>query len=166
MKVLLFIFFISSSVFANNEACSRIALVNYQEILVDSSASRPGEGLRFYLEKDQTAKQLLDEYQDRSKPSWKSAAISTTGTLMILGGFLSSGNATGLGSRNTLLAGGASILILNYLYSRASQYKNESLLKRSVDEYNKRNLPKIYFSPYGDVDKSSLGVGIGITQEF
>ncbi len=165
MKFLVAVLFMTYLSYAANETCSRVAVVNYQEVLVDFSSSKPGEGLRYYLEKDKKAKVLLDEYQEKSKPSWRSAAISTTGTLMMLGGALSSGNRDTFGDRNLLFFGGLSIIVLNYFYSKEDQSRNEHLLQRSVNEYNKRNNPKIYFSPFGDGDKS-IGVSLGITEEF
>ncbi len=167
MKKLIALLFILTITIGHcdSDTCSRIAVINYQEVLIDSSSSKPGDGLRFYLEKDPKAREFLDEYQELSKPSWKSSVISTTGTLMILSGLLSSGDSKIIGSKNFMLLGGLSIITLNYLYSKTQQAKNELLLKRSVDEYNKRNLPKIYFSPFGDGDKS-IGVGVGLTKEF
>ena len=50
------------------ETCSRKAIVNYQEILVDGGSNKKGEGLRFYLEKDKYSKELLDKYQGSSIP--------------------------------------------------------------------------------------------------
>jgi hypothetical protein len=53
---------------------------------------------------------------------------------------------------------------ISYLISKTNQYNNEYLLLRSIDEYNKRNTPKIFFSP---TDPSQgMGAGIGIGQEF
>lgn len=146
------------------ETCSRVATINYQEVLVDVSSSNQGEGLRYYLEKDEIAKQLLDEYQENNNPTWKSAAMSTLGTAMILGGFLrtTDGSEEFYTSRNALIFGGASLIAISYLISKTKQYNNEYLLLKSVDEYNKRNTPKIYFAPSGDMK----GVGIGVGKEF
>ncbi len=148
------------------ETCSRVATINYQEVLVDVSSNNRGEGLRYYLEKDQVAKSLLDEYQDNNKPSWKTAALSTLGTGMIIGGILRTGTGEGesFTNRNVLLVGGLSMIVMSYLISRTNQYKNEYLLQKSVDEYNKRNTPKIYLTPL-DTQKG-MGVGIGLGQEF
>ncbi len=148
------------------ETCSRVATINYQEVLVDVSSNNRGEGLRYYLEKDQVAKSLLDEYQDNNKPSWKTAALSTLGTGMIIGGILRTGTGEGesFTNRNVLLVGGLSMIVMSYLISRTNQYKNEYLLQKSVDEYNKRNTPKIYLTPLDT--QRGMGVGIGLGQEF
>lgn len=158
-------FLMCASAFAA-ETCSRVATVNYQEILVDVSSKNRGEGLRYYLEKDQVAKSLLDEYQENNKPTWKSAAMSTLGTGMILGGILrtSGGDESSLTSRNFLLFGGATLIAISYLYSKTIQYNNEYLLYKSVEEYNKRNTPKIFFAPTDP--KNGLGLGVGVGQEF
>lgn len=146
------------------ETCSRVATINYQEVLVDVSSSNRGEGLRYYLSKDPVAKELLDEYQANNRPTWKSAAMSTVGTAMILAGFLSgnSGNSSSLVNRNFLLFGGVSLIGVSYLISKTNQYSNEYLLTKSIEEYNKRNSPRIFFSPTSD----GRGVGFGLGQEF
>lgn len=143
------------------DTCSRVATVNYQEVLVDTSSSNLGEGLRYYLQKDQVAKELLDEYQTNNKSTWKSAALSTGGIGMIVGGLVltDGGNA-----RNALLFGGLGAIVLSYLISKTNQHNNEYLLQKSVEEYNKRNTPRIYFSPTGT--KENAGFGMGVAQEF
>lgn len=148
------------------ETCSRVATINYQEVLVDVSSNNRGEGLRYYLEKDQISKSLLDEYQENNRPSWKTAALSTFGTAMILGGILrtGSGEDESFTNRNVLIVGGISMIAISYLVSRTSQYKNEYLLQKSVDEYNKRNTPKIYLTPL-DTQKG-MGLGVGMSKEF
>lgn len=148
------------------ETCSRVATINYQEVLVDVSGNNRGEGLRYYLEKDQVAKELLDEYQDNNKPTWKGAAMSTLGTGMILGSFLStgSGESEGITSRNFLLFGGLSLIGISYLVSKTNQFNNEYLLSKSVEEYNKRNTPRIFFTPTDP--RNGVGLGMGVGQEF
>jgi hypothetical protein len=146
------------------ETCSRVATINYQEILVDVSSSNRGEGLRYYLEKDQIAKELLDEYQDNNRPTWKSAAMSTLGSAMLIGGLLrtNEGENETLTSRNFLLFGGATLIAVSYLISKTNHYNNEYLLSKSVEEYNKRNTPRIFLSPTED----GAGLGFGVGQEF
>jgi len=60
--ILILVFTFNTSLFAV-ETCSRIAIINYQEVLVDSNASDKGEGLRYHLEKDPVAKEYLNTYQ-------------------------------------------------------------------------------------------------------
>lgn len=146
------------------ETCSRVATINYQEVLVDVSSSNRGEGLRYYLQKDQVAKELLDEYQENNRPTWKSAAMSTLGTAMILGGLLrtNDGGNEGLASRNFLLFGGATLIGVSYLIAKTNSYNNEYLLLKSIEEYNRRNTPRIFFAPTDDGN----GLGIGVGQEF
>lgn len=148
------------------ETCSRVAIINYQEVLVDVSSSNRGEGLRFYLEKDEVAKELLDEYQENNRPTWKGAALSTAGTAFILAGFLrsSEGRGEALTGRGTLLLGGATMIALSYLISRTKQHNNEHLLQKSIEEYNKRNTPRIFLAPTNQ--NGQFGIGIGVGQEF
>jgi hypothetical protein len=167
MKTTLILFILSVIVtresFANT--CSRLATINYQEVLVDVSSNR-GEGLRYYLEKDPLSKELLDKYQTNNKSTWKKAALSTVGSAMILGGFLRSNegeNETFTG-RNSLLFGGAILIAVSYLITKTNQYNNEYLLLKSIDEYNKRNTPKIFFSPDGN--QEGVNFGVGFEKEF
>lgn len=149
------------------EECSRVAVVNYQEVLVDSSSSSRGEGLRYYLQKDPVAKRLLDEYQDNNRPRWQGAALSTAGTAMILAGLLGAGGSEDgniVNQKNLVIAGAVSIAV-SYLISRTNQYTNEHLLQKSVEEYNKRNSPRIYFST-DPSSRSNQGFGLGLQQEF
>ena len=144
------------------ETCSRVATINYQEVLVDVSSKNRGEGLRYYLEKDEVAKGLLNEYQANNIPTWKSATLSTAGTALMIGGLLTTSEAGN--TKNFMLFGGATMIAVSYLISKTNQYNNEYLLLKSVEEYNKRNTPKIFFSPTNP--KEGLGAGIGVGQEF
>lgn len=161
-RFMLLISFITSFEVAANQNCSRVAEINYQEVLVDTSSNDLGEGLRYYLQKDEVAKKLLDEYQENNRPTWKSAFLSTIGSTMILFGILrtTSGEGETLTNKNTLIFGGASLVATSYLISQTSQYNNEWLLQKSVEEYNKRNTPRIFFSTGSPQGGSGLGLGI------
>lgn len=145
--------------------CSRIATVNYQEVLVDAGTGKMGEGLRFYLEKDPESLALLDEYQERNKPSPLTAGASTVGSLMILSGVLQSGDESFLGDKKTLITGGAILVGLSYLMTKTVRRNNERFLNLAIDQYNKRNSPRIYFTPVRDNNGSS-GVGFGVRKGF
>ncbi|MBA2403409.1 MAG: hypothetical protein H0V66_01450, partial [Bdellovibrionales bacterium] len=135
LSILILSVLLSAQIWAA-ETCSRVATINYQEVLVDVSSSNRGEGLRYYLEKDQIAKELLDEYQENNRPTWKGAAMSTLGSAMILGGLLrtNSGENETLTSRNFLFFGGATLIGVSYLISKTNQYNNEYLLSKSIEE--------------------------------
>jgi len=160
-SLLIFIFCVNIGHCA--EVCSRKAIINYQEILVDGGTNKKGEGLRYYLEKDKFSKELLDEYQSKNKPTIWAAATSTFGSLMIFSGLLQTNESEGVQNRNTLFFSGGILVALSYLVTKTTQYNNEELLKRAVDQYNKRNLPRIYFSPYNN---NSPGFGVGVQQDF
>ena len=166
MRIFLFIFFI---LLINRPiaiaSCSRVAIINYQEVLVDAGSEKKGEGLRFYLEKNPQSKSLLDEYQEKSAPSILSASASTVGSLMVLTSILQADENSQFGSKATLFSGGAILIALSYLASKTVKYNNEKLLERSVDIYNKSHSPRIYFSPFGN-DNGQSGVGVGIQQKF
>ncbi|MDD4973035.1 MAG: hypothetical protein PHY93_01725 [Bacteriovorax sp.] len=125
------------------ETCSRIAIINYQEILVDSNASEKGEGLRYHLEKDPKALQYLNNYQENSAIRWPNALLGTAGTGLLLFGFFTSDSQ----DRQLYLISGAATILVNFLVARTLEVTNEANLNKAVEEYNKRNLPKIYFNP-------------------
>ena len=155
--VILFIFN-SVSVFAV-ETCSRTAIINYQEVLIDSNSSQKGEGLRYHLEKDPLAKQYLDTYQKNSAIMWPSAVLGTAGTGLLLVGFFNSDSE----NRRLYIISGSAIIFVNFLVARTLEMNNESNLNRAIEEYNKRNLPKIFFSPEGAqsyMDFSKVKVGL------
>ena len=165
----LFITLIFSSVSITNfalsaETCSRVAIINYQEVLVDAGSNKKGEGLRFYLEKDAQSKTLLDKYQEKNRPTIWGAATSTAGSLMLLSGLIQTSNSSNSQNKNTLIFGGGVLIALSYLTSKTLQFNNENLLKTAVDQYNKRNLPKIYFSQ--NQENGKLGFGVGVSGEF
>ena len=126
------------------ETCSRVAVINYQEVLVDTNSTEKGEGLRYHLDKDPVAKSYLDKYQEGTQIHWENAVMGTLGTGMLIGGILSQGDT---GSRGPLLIGGATIMIVNFLVAKTFENSNEENLNKAIEEYNKRNLPKIYFNP-------------------
>jgi len=111
--------------------------------LVDSNSTQKGEGLRFYLEKDKKASELLAKYQKGTKVRWYSAALGTVGTSMIISSFFVSSTGS---NKQTLLIGGATAILVNFLMSRTFEAANEKHLNNSILEYNKRNLPRIDFN--------------------
>jgi hypothetical protein len=125
------------------ETCSRTATINYQEILVDSSSTQKGEGLRFYLEKDTSAKSYLDMYQNGAKLKWQNAAMGTLGTAFVLGGLVTNNRER----KQTFIIAGFSLIAINFLIAKTFEVSNEDNLLRAIEEYNKRNYPKIYFAP-------------------
>lgn len=156
------------------ESCSRTATVNNQEILIDVNSNAKGEGLRYYLERDQKAKELLNKYQDANRNTNKFAYLGTAGVAMLIGGAAQSNeNRSGLTGRNTLIGLGVTMIVVNFLVSRTIEYTNERLLQESINEYNKRNLPRIYFLPYKNQQssifskpKSDSGLLAGLTFSF
>jgi len=141
------------------ETCSRIAIINYQEVLVDSNTSQKGEGLRYHLEKDAVAKQYLDTYQKNSGIRWPSAVLGTAGTGLLLFGFFNSDSE----NRRLYIISGTATILVNFLVARTLEVTNESNLNRAVEEYNKRNLPKIFFNPEGTqsyMDFSKIKIGL------
>lgn len=153
------IFFLQSTPLLAAETCSRIAIINYQEVLVDANTSEKGEGLRYHLEKDPVAKQYLDQYQKNSSSRLPSAILGSLGSGLILYGFFNSDTE----DRRLLLISGAATMLVNFLVARTLEVTNEANLDRAIEEYNKRNLPKIFFNPeqaHNQVDFSNIKLGL------
>lgn len=154
-----------------DDVCSRTATINYQDVLVDTSSSKLGEGLRFYLDKDPEAKKLLDKYQENNKIRRLDAVVSTAGSGMIIFGLFQSSkqDSSKFLNRESLIYSGIGLILLSYLVSRTIQYNNEKYLIRSIDEYNKRNTPRIYFNPTSQTDvlgTTKYGLVAGLFKDF
>ncbi len=126
---------------AANESCSRIAVINEQEVLVDPSLNQKGEGLRFHLEKDYKSKELLEKYQNQSSNKLRPAIIGSIGSMFLLSSFITN---TSDNNRKALIITGVSTLFINFLVTKTIENNNEKYLIESIQEYNKRRSPKIY----------------------
>ena len=124
------------------ETCSRTAIINYQEVLVDTTSNQKGEGLRYYLEKDLIDKEYLDKYQEGSHLQWYQAVPGSVGTAMLLGGIIGASDS----NKRSLIIGGAALIAVNFLVAKTFEAANEENLQKAVEEYNKRNLPLIHFN--------------------
>lgn len=148
------------------ETCSRTALINFQEVIIDTDSTKKGEGLRFFLEKDEVALEYLEAYQDRARIKWSSAAIGTTGTGLLIAGLFTTSNS---GNKNLMYVGGFTLLALNFLIAKTMETSNEQNLIKAIEEYNKRNLPRIELLSPSQADSNQLhswGLSIGKTWDF
>ena len=145
------------------ETCSRIAVINYQEVLVDTNSTQKGEGLRYFLEKDLKAKEYLDRYQKGSQIRWQNSLMGSLGTGMIISSFFI--NSSDSNKRNILI-GGAALVAVNFLISKTFETRNEENLIKSIEQYNRRNLPKIYFSPKLKDGREPTSYEVGISKSW
>ncbi len=160
---LLALLFLTSFRLQAIETCSRVAVINYQEVLIDSNSSEKGEGLRYHLEKDPVAKMHLDTYQKNSRFVWPSAIIGSAGTGLLLYGFFNSNSE----DRRIFIISGSATLLVNYLIARTLEVSNETNLNKAIEEYNKRNLPKIFFNPEDSQGQLSLpSTKFGLAQQW
>ena len=146
------------------DTCSRVAIINFQEVLVDNDSTQKGEGLRYHLKRDPLAEHYLNQYQEGNKISWQNAAIGTIGTTMLLSGLLSSGSSGK--SRQNLILGGASVMLLNFLVAKTLEHENEGNLMKSIEEHNRRSHEKIYFNPSQNDDNAGPGIFLNYSKEF
>ncbi len=146
------------------EVCSRMATINFQRVLVDVGSTQKGEGLRYHLEKDPKAKAYLEAYQEGAQIKWHSAALGLLGTGLLLGGAMAHDDE----SQKTLLISGATVTVANFLIAKTLANANESNLLRAVEEYNKRNLPKIYLNSAtkGSTSNFFAHIGFGFNKSW
>ena len=142
--------------------CGRSVTIDYQEVLIDNDATQKGEGLRYYLAKDPVALSYLDKYQQGTRIHWANAALGTIGTGLILGASLNSGNRDG---QKNMLISGAIILALNFLVVKTRESYNETYLEQAIEEYNRRNIPRIVLEPPQNAN-DGVGVGLSIERRF
>ena len=152
-----------SSLAPAEETCSRVATVNYQKVLLDTSSTRKGEGLRYLLEKDAQAKSWLDRYQQGTHIQWENALMGTLGTGLLLGGVMTSSSGK---RKKSLILGGMALIMVNFLVARTSERANEAHLIKAIEEYNKRNVPKIYLEVELDQNSRSTHLALGGVWEF
>lgn len=144
------------------ETCSRTAIINYQEVLVDTTSNLKGEGLRYYLEKDLIAKEYLDKYQEGSHIQWYQAVPGSVGTAMILGGIIGARDS----NKRSLIIGGAALVAVNFLVAKTFEAANEENLQKAIEEYNKRNLPLIHFNERNELNNKPEGFSPSILLNY
>ncbi len=142
LKIFIAIMIVRISYVRATETCSRIAIINHQEILTDTNTGNKGEGLRYYLERDEVAKKYLNIYQDGTQIKTINTVLGSIGTIFLLSGIISNNSS---GMRDNFLIGGATAISLNFLITKTLNFANESNLENAINEYNKRHLPRIYF---------------------
>jgi len=127
-----------------NEVCSRVASVNNQEVLIDLNSNQKGEGLRNYLEKDPKASMYLKKYQRGNEFHWTDAALGTIGAILVGVGLLANLETQ---QKTALFISGSTLIAANFLIGYSLKNGNEKNLERAIEEYNKRNEPRIFVSP-------------------
>lgn len=173
-------YFLLISLFLQNlsyaeEICSRTAIINYQKVLVDTSSNGKGEGLRYYLEKDTISEKHLNDYRRGNQDMTVNAILGTTAIGLFLAGLVSTNSADDktFGKKELLMSTGLGLFITNFVVYRFLEKSNELHLQKAVDEYNNRNLPRIYFSPFQkgssegrNPSSGNWGLFGGLSQEF
>ncbi len=145
------------------DTCSRTALINYQEVMVDMGNMAKGEGLRFYLEKDEKAKALLDEYQEQNRPKAPLTIMSSIGSGLLLFSFFQNHDPDGK-KRDFYLLSGASTILISFLIAKTLTFTSESKFEAAIEQYNKRHFPKIILKK--NDQENNIDIGIGIDGSF
>jgi hypothetical protein len=91
--------------------------------------------------------------------------LGTAGTGLILYGLFNSD----VEDQRLFIISGSATLIVNFLVARTLEVTNENNLNRAIEEYNKRNLPKIFFNPeetQSQIDFSKFKIGLAQVWTF
>lgn len=159
--LLIILCFSSLKIFSAELNCGRTAIVDQKTVLIDAGSRCLGEGLRFYLEKDPEALKHFNLYQEGQKINWFRAGLSMGGTGLLIGGLLlDNGSNSGVLQRDSLIYSGALFVLISYVLTKTHNYNNERHLQKSIEEYNKRSLPKIKFGPIYQKRQSGYDVGV------
>jgi len=125
------------------DSCGRIATVNYQDIFIDSSSTKKGEGLRNFLAQTPESLTLLNEYQKNTSPNYVIAGASTVGFTLLLLGLTSNRESGGFYSKESLVSTGLVIMALSLVTSQTLKRQNEDRLMESIELYNSNGGPQI-----------------------
>ena len=128
------------------KSCERAAIINHQEIPLEIISRRKGDGLRPYLEKDKEALRYLDLYQERNRIHPFNTLLGIVGPGFLLTGLVLESKAE---QKKTFLTWGAVLVVTNFLVTKTIQGTSEFYLEKAVEEYNKRNSPKIDLNFHG-----------------
>lgn len=125
------------------DSCSRIATVNYQDIFIDSSSSKKGEGLRNYLSQNPESLALLNSYQEHTLPNYWISGASTAGLTMVILGLAAKRESGSYYSKQSLITTGLVVIALSIITSQTLKAQNEDRLLSAIEVYNSTNDPKI-----------------------
>ena len=141
------------------KSCERVAIVNHQEIPLETMSGSRGEGLRPYLEKDKDALNYFDLYQERNRIHPFNTVLGIVGPGFLVTGLVLNSQSE---QKKTFLTWGAVLVVTNFLVTKTIQGTSESYLEKAVEEYNKRHLPKIdlNFHAPNSFSKKSLAFSI------
>ena len=122
------------------KSCERVATVNHQEIPLETMSGSKGEGLRPYLEKDDEAMRHLELYQERHRIHPFNTLLGVVGPGLLATGLVLDSRSE---QKKTFLTWGAVLVVTNFLVTKTIQGTGDSYLEKAVEEYNKRNSPRI-----------------------
>ena len=143
--------------------CERVAVINHQEVLLETTSRSKGEGLRPYLEKDEEALRHFERYQERNRIYPFNTLLGIAGPGLLLTGLvLDSGSK----QKKSFLGWGAVLVVTNFLVTKTIQGASESHLEKAIEEYNKRNFPKIDFNTYSPKAPRSGSLAFGIKKDW
>lgn len=125
------------------DSCGRVATINYQDIFIDSSSTKKGEGLRNFLAQSPESLALLNEYQENTRPNYWIAGSSTAGFMLIILGLMSTRKTGTYYSKQSLMTTGVVVMALSLVTSQTLKRQNEDRLMESIEIYNSTGGPQI-----------------------
>ena len=141
-RMALIILLINNFSFAQqeNQTCSRVAIYNNEEVLIDGHTSKKGSGLNKIMKSNMLAMKHLENYQTNNEMKIFNIASGTVSTASIFAGLLYTGSKA---NKNNLLIFGGLIALVNFLTTKTIEFYNERELDLAISEFNKTSDNKI-----------------------
>ena len=136
------LYLVTSFVYAQSgtPTCSRKAIHDNREILIDGYTGIKGSGLNDLMKNHQKAMQHLQRYQNSGEIRTFNLLSGTISTASILTGLLYTGDKT---NKSNFLFFGGIVALVNFLTTKTVEFYNERELALAIDEYNKTSEAKI-----------------------
>lgn len=113
--------------------CQRKAVIGNKKYVIDILSTKKGEGLRYTMQRDPFALELLEKYQHDSKKI-KYAAYTGTPALILTGWRMAQADEVG---KDLLFWTGITGILGSYLWGQMLSNSNEDTLENAVSTYNR-----------------------------
>lgn len=118
----------------STQTCSRKAIYQNKEILIDGHTGAKGSGLVKILEKNPKALSHLNSYQNANDVQTFNLISGSVSTLSLLTGLLYTGDKN---NKSNFLVFGGVVALINFLTTKTIHFYNERELTLAIEEFNK-----------------------------
>jgi len=142
LKISIFFIFMINFVYAKDSAptCSRKAIFNNKEILIDGYTGARGSGLNKIMRSNPKALKHLSIYQNANDIQTFNLLSGTISTTSLITGLLYTGDRD---NKNNFILFGGIVALINFLTTKTIQFYNERELTLAIEEYNKTSVHQI-----------------------